>query len=147
MLSEESKSEVVLILSVGCDRETAAKYVGCRLDELHQELAADQGFAGRVRRAEAGCELAHMRCVHQASRDEKHWRASVWWLERQRPERYARREPGAIGSQELVTFLGALAGDLADVLDDQSHRERALEAVARLSKAMGDPLAIEEAPR
>lgn len=143
MLTNEQKAEVALIASVGCDRETAAMYVGCRLDELNDALRADAGFADQVRRAEAGCELAHMRCVQQASRDERHWRASVWWLERHRPARYARTDSDAVSKNQLVRFAGALAYDLAEVLDDEHQRAKALESITRVVRGMGDPLRIE----
>lgn len=127
MLTDEQKRDVVLIASVGCDRETAAKYVGCRVEQLSGALAGDDGFANEVRRAEAGCELAHMRSVQQAARDEKHWRASVWWLERRLPERYAPRGADVIGRREMESFFTSVAESMAAEVNNEDDRRRVME--------------------
>lgn len=145
MLSDEQKREAVLIASVGCDRETAAKYIGCRLEQLNDEFAFDPVFASDMRRAEAGCELAHMRSIQQAARDERHWRASVWWLERRLPERYARRDAGSVTRRDLMCFLSAVATAVAEAVRDEEDRRRVLETLGELAESLADPLLIEQA--
>ncbi|MEO0529630.1 MAG: hypothetical protein AAF266_03530, partial [Planctomycetota bacterium] len=135
-LTDEQKRDAVLITSVGCDRETAAKYAGCTADELNNAIDIDHDFADQLQRAEAGCELAHMRTIQQAGRDERHWRASVWWLERRLPERYARRGPGSVGRRELVRFLEAVATGVATAVRDESDRQRVVETLQELTQAI-----------
>lgn len=62
-LTEEQKKEATLIASVGCDRELAARYLGCSIHDLVNEALSDDVFAKALRRAEAGAELAHMRNI------------------------------------------------------------------------------------
>lgn len=143
-LTDEQKREAVLIASVGCDRETAAKYVGCTLDQLTDTSQRDNEFAEQLRRAEAGCELAHMRSIQQAAKDERHWRASVWWLERRLPERYARRDADAVSRRDLVRFLGAVATGVASAVKDESDRQRVLVTLSQLAEAVSDPLLLEQ---
>ncbi len=142
-LTDDQKREATLIISVGCDRETAAKYVGCTPASLEETAHADPAFAVALRRAEAGCELAHMRNLQQAARDERHWRASVWWLERRAPERYARRDVGAVSRRELVRFLGAVASGIAGVVRHEEDRQRVLDKLSELANSFADPLLIE----
>lgn len=140
MLSDEQKREAVLIASVGCDREAAARYVGVTLPALNAAERDDAGFASDLQRAEAGAELAHMRNVQQAAREEKNWRASVWWLERHAPERYARRDADAVGRRELSRFLEALANEIATAVQDEDDRGRLLERVATLTQKLPEPV-------
>ncbi len=55
----------------------------------------DSDFAAQLKRAEATPEMAHMRNLHNAAKEEKNWRVSVWWLERQNKARQARAEKTA----------------------------------------------------
>lgn len=144
MLTDDQRREALLIASVGCDRETAAKYVGCNLQQLNATVYGEPEFAEQLRRAEAGCELAHMRNIQQAARDERHWRASVWWLERRLPDRYARRDAGAISRRELAGFLSRLSADLAGLLRDAGDRDRVLEKLKEAGESLEDPLLIEQ---
>ncbi|MGL4512312.1 MAG: hypothetical protein ACRCT8_04420 [Lacipirellulaceae bacterium] len=140
-LTEEQKRDVVAILALGCDRETAAKYAGLTAAGLDDEARRDADFAVELRRAEAGCELGHMRVVQQAAREEKQWRASLWWLERRAPDRYAKRDPGLVTRRELARFLNTVAGGIAAEVRSEEDRQRVLDRLAVLAEAIGDPLA------
>ena len=142
-LTEDQKREATLIASVGCDRETTAKYIGCSTSSLASAMREDSEFASALRKAEAGCELAHMRNVQQAARDERHWRASVWWLERRAPERYARRDADAVGRRELIRFLGSVAAAIADAVQNESDRRSVLDRLGALSETLTEPLLLE----
>ena len=113
-LSNEQKAQIFGILSVGCDRETAAEYVGCSLADIRRHMESDPQFVANVRRAEARIELSHMRCVHDVVENKKEWRAAVWWLERRSPERYGRRTPDAVTARQLKAFV-SLPGSNASV--------------------------------
>ena len=137
-LTDEQKREAILIVSLGCDRETVAKYVGIGVEDLIHEGIRDREFAIELRKAEASAELAHMRNVQQATKDTKHWRASVWWLERRAPERYARRDD-AVGRRELLNLLGSIANALAEAVQDDGDRRRVLDRLAELADSAIDP--------
>jgi hypothetical protein len=128
-LTEEQKSNICGVLSVGCDWHTAANYVGCALADIRRAMQRDAAFAEQVRRADASCELMHMRAVHKAVEDPKNWRTSAWWLERHAPERYGPRGANAVTVRQLKSFIAILA----DVINggEQSPIERA-EILERL---------------
>lgn len=144
MLSDEQKREAVLIASVGCDRETVAKYAGCTLDDLNTALWVDRAFGRELRRAEAACELAHMRNLQQAGRDVRQWRASAWWLERRAPDRYAKRDAGSVGRRDLVAFLKEVSGRIAAAVRHEDDRERVVAELRSLSDSAADPLRLTE---
>jgi hypothetical protein len=131
-LTDEQKSQIVGILSVGCDRQTAVDFVGCSLRDLHRAMERDSEFASNIRRNEAGAELSHMRNVQTAAKDAKNWRASVWWLERRSPERYGPRGAGAVTARQLKAFIGMVVDILAVEVRDPADRQRLCARLQRL---------------
>lgn len=127
-LTDEQKSHICGVLSIGCDWHTAANFVDCSLADIRCAMRDDPEFAARVRRTEAGAEVACMRTIHEAAKDPKNWRTAVWWLERHAPERFA-RNAGIVTARQLKTFIALLA----DVLHggEQTPLERR-EIIARL---------------
>jgi hypothetical protein len=128
-LSNEQQAQVCGVLSVGCDRQTAADYLGCSLADIRRAMQSDSAFAASVRRAEASVELMHMRNVQELAKDKKDWRASVWWLERRAPERFARRA-GAVTARQLKAFVALLTGAIQEDVRCDEDRAR---LVARLN--------------
>jgi hypothetical protein len=133
-LADEQKGQVCGILSVGCDRETAANFVGCTVAEIGRTMKQDPAFAANVRRTEAATELAHMRNVQQAAKDPKNWRASVWWLERHSPERFGRRGAGQVTVRQLETFMETITGILSNEIPNDDDRQR---VIAGFDRAIG----------
>ncbi len=68
-LTAEQQGQVLGILSVACDRETAAGFVDCTAAEIAQAMQFDPAFNTIVRRTEAAAELTCMRTLHQAAKD------------------------------------------------------------------------------
>ncbi len=143
-LTEEQKKEATLIASVGCDRELAARYLGCTVQDLVSDALRDEIFAKALRRAEAGAELAHMRNIQQAAKEERHWRASVWWLERRAPHRYGRRGSGEITRRELIRFLSSVTSSVASAIHQTEDRQRVLDKLDELADNLTDPLLLED---
>jgi hypothetical protein len=104
-LTDAQKNQICAVLSVGCDRETAAGVAECSILDIGRALEEDPQFVTRVRRAEATAEFRHMQNILNATNDGRYWRASVWWLEHRSPERFARRSPGAITPEQLKEAL------------------------------------------
>ena len=126
-LSDAQRQELRSILLIGCDRTTARNFLGLAPAELREALAGDDGLAELVARAEAAAELHHMRNVHGAAKDEKNWRASVWWLERRSPERFARRDAASWSPGELAEVLEELAAEIVAEIDDPDVRRRMVD--------------------
>jgi hypothetical protein len=133
-LTDEQKGQIYGILSVGCDRQTAANFVSCSLADIRRAMRHDATFAAGICRAEAGAEMNHMRNIQQAAKEEKNWRASVWWLERRSPERFGPRGPGIVTSRQLKAFIEILADVLREDVRDADERQQVL---ARLSTLAG----------
>lgn len=57
------------------------------------EEAPYADFLNRVKAAEAEAEAEMVALVRVAALEPKYWQAAAWWLERCRPNDYAKREP------------------------------------------------------
>ena len=140
VLTEAQKSEFCSIVRFGCDRVTAGKYLGCSMQQLRSTLQHDPQFAKQLARAEATPELMHMRNLQNAAKDEKHWRASIWWLERCVPERYARRNPDSISAAQLRQVVKQLADAIAGEVSDLDDRTRLMKRLASIAGSIeGEP--------
>jgi hypothetical protein len=131
-LTDEQKGRICGILSVGCDRQTAADFIGCSLTDIRRSMQHDSQFFADVRRAEAEVELKHMRNVQETARDKKDWRASVWWLERRSPERFARRA-GAFTARQLKAFITILGDLLREGVPNIEERQPLLDRLNAMS--------------
>lgn len=131
--TDEQKRECCLMVSIGCDRETACNYLGKTAEELRLEMRSDAEFRRQLLRAEATPEFNHMRNLYQAAKDAKHWRASVWWLERRAPERYARRLPDSLTTDELSRFVEELAEAILGEVNNDRDRRRLLARLIELT--------------
>lgn len=113
-LSEIKQREILALLSVGCSRRTAARYVNCTqkaIDELAQESAE---FASRLHRAEANLEIESVKTVFNAAKQEKYWRASAWVLERKSPQEFLKLKPDTVPSSLLDALLNRIVSLLVE---------------------------------
>ena len=136
--SEEQKRECCLMISIGCDRETACNYLGKTAGELRDQLRRDATFRRQLLRAEATPEFNHMRNLYNAAKEEKHWRASVWWLERRAPERYARRAPDALTATQLRLVIEELGETIVGEVSDSQDRQRLLARLIQIAEKVRD---------
>ncbi len=138
ILTDDQKREFCLIVLIGCDRETACNYLGWSRSQLQNALKQDPQFAKRLARAEATPEFIHMRNLHNAAKDEKHWRVSVWWLERCAPERYARRNPDAVSAAQLRQIIKQIADAITGEVASPDDRQRLLTRLSKIAREVQD---------
>jgi hypothetical protein len=139
-LTDEQKSRLCTALSMGCDREVAASLVGCTLEGIKRQMQHDAQFAAQVCQAEAASELAHLRNVQAAAKDVKNWRASVWWLERRSPERYAGRKAGVVTVRQLKAFVAMLVEVVSREVRDAGDQQRVMAQLASIGRSVGEIL-------
>ncbi|MEQ8211957.1 MAG: hypothetical protein RH917_19320 [Lacipirellulaceae bacterium] len=136
MLTQTQQEEACRVVVLGCDRETACQYVDCTQAELREALWANEQFCKRMKKAEATAEVNYMKTIHNAAKDEKNWRASVWWFERRSPERFARRA-ATVTPHELNEVIDLLETLIAEEINDVVERRRLLarlESINRVAK-------------
>jgi hypothetical protein len=132
------------MLMVGCDRETAGNYLGFSHSQLRHELQRDGEFLRQVLQAEAAAEFHQIRNLHEATKDSKQWRASVWWLERKIPERFARRAANAVSATEWRQFLDTLAEMIVMEISSEADRQRLLARLSEIAEEVEAQLAASQ---
>lgn len=124
-LTTRQKEQVLSVLRLGCRRQTALDFAGIDAAELHAEMQHDPVFASDVLHAEAVAEVQHMSRIQAAAKDDRNWRASAWWIERQRQDVAASdASPTRLHVVELVERLAQV---IVTVLVDEELRQTLLE--------------------
>jgi hypothetical protein len=146
-LTPRQKEQVLSVLRMGCRRKTAIDFAGVDVAELDAEMQRDAAFARDVLQAEAVAEIQHMSRVQSAAKDDRNWRASAWWIERQRQDTATTDASPTL--QHVVELVERLAEVIVTVLVDEELRhallERLLAAVKAEHGALRD-VAISESP-
>jgi truncated hemoglobin YjbI len=139
-LTDEQKGRICGVISVGCDWQTAANFVGCLLSDIRRTMQQDPQFAAGLHRAEAATELSHMRTIQQAAKETKNWRASVWWLERHSPERFGRRGAGVVTPRQIKAFMAILADTMREVVTNGDDRKQIMARLKTLAESVDQML-------
>lgn len=89
--------------------ETAAELAGISKTTIYEWLKRGEAgetpyksFANALKRASARAEAAEVTKVREAGNDPRFWAASMTYLERRHPERWARRQEGNDGPKVIV---------------------------------------------
>lgn len=107
-ISEIKQREILALLSVGCSRRTAARYVNCTQKAIDELARTNPDFAEKLRRAEANLEIESIKNMFNAAKQEKNWRASAWLLERKSPQEFLKKKPDVIPAGLLDTLLNRI---------------------------------------
>ncbi len=87
----EREAKILQVLEAGNTRRAACQYVGIDENTLSRWVTTFVDFADRVRKAEAAAEVQCLAVIRQGIRNGDTADAK-WWLERRRPDDYARRD-------------------------------------------------------
>ena len=136
MLDEVKKREILAILAVGGSRRTAARYVGCAVSTIQNTACRDAQFEQAIRRAEHQSELGHLQNIQTAAKQEQHWRAAAWALERRNPDEFGRRKPDVFTPEQIQFLLAQLAEIVLNEVPVASFRKRILKRLDALCAAL-----------
>lgn len=129
-MTEQQQTDLISFIATGCPMETALEGTGVSREEFDELLRSGAELVQRMHRGGALSEFQQLQNVKQAGRETKYWRASVWWLERCRGDRYTAKPPGTITLEQLAAFRN----DLARIIDSEVHDPGTLERLlAKLS--------------
>ncbi|MDO4549662.1 MAG: hypothetical protein Q4C96_00245 [Planctomycetia bacterium] len=129
------KQKVILaILSIGCSRRTAARYVGCSPISIQVTANKDPKFKEALAQAENNAEIESMRCIHNAAQQERYWKAATWMLERLNPEDFGKKMPDSLPPAEIAKIITRLAEIIVEEVKIPSIRKKILQKVETLIK-------------
>jgi hypothetical protein len=146
-LDEGKKREVLAILTVGCSREAAARYVGCSPQTIRREIERDGQFAAEVARSEQQAEVYFVKSIRQAAQKEQYWRAAAWFLEHRRPEQFGKRSGDTVTRHQVNRILGQLAEIVIEEVSSVDCRKQILTRLQLLLDGLNSTSSVEEAPQ
>jgi len=135
-LDEKQKDAIIAIITVGCTRYTAARYVGCQPADIRREIGRNRDFAQQVARAEEAAEVHYLQRIKAASQKEQYWRAAAWVLERRNPNRYAARGAHTITFDQLTRLMTQIAEIVGGEIKDAETRVKILKRLNALTTAL-----------
>ena len=135
-LTQKQKDEIVAIVTVGCSRKIAARYIGCTQDFIRRTAKKDPKFAESLQRADLQAEITSMKSVNAAARQERYWKAATWILERKNPEDYRLRPPGTFTPEQLKFIMERLSEIIAEEVKSPAYRKRILARLDELMKKL-----------
>ncbi len=139
-LDQIQKKHILAIVSIGGSRQFAAQYVGCTLETIRRELRRDVAFAAALRQTECQTILSDLKNLQIAARQERHWRAAVWSLERRHPQEFAPRPPDTLTNDQLRDLLKQIVQILIEAIPVPSIRKNVVKRLALLLKTLGRPV-------
>jgi len=129
-LTPQKQREALAILSVGCSRAVAARYVRCTPHLLRREILENSQFAEEVAKAEEGIELFYLTRIRSAAMKEQYWRAAAWALERRVPNRYGIKKPEILTAEHVQKFMVACIQVIVDELPNKEQQKKILNRLA-----------------
>lgn len=139
-LDATQKSHILAILSIGGSRQLAAQFVGCTPQTIQRAARRDPAFAQAIRQSERQPILSHLKSLQTAAKQEQHWRASAWVLERKNPQEFAPRGPDVITGQQLHELLTQIVQILVEAIPVASIRKNVIKRLGLLLRALGRPV-------
>lgn len=126
-LDDRKKGDIVAILSVGCSRKTAARYVGCSVRTIANTARRDPAFAEALAQAESRLEIKLMKNIGSAAEKAQYWRAAAWALERRNPDDYAPRPRNVVTWEQVRQLLDLLADVVVEEVPVARFRKNILK--------------------
>lgn len=139
VLDNIKRREIIAILSVGCSRRTAAKYVGCAVSTIQNTADRDATFAKQLREAEYTTEIGFLKNIKDAANKAQYWRAAAWALERKNPEEFAARGPDVITVEQISHLLSRLAEIIVEEVPVANTRKAIIKRLDSLGRELQQP--------
>lgn len=130
------------MLAVGCNRRTAAAFVGCDVSTIRNTAERDSHFAEQLRQSEHSQEYACLKSIRKAAEQERYWRAAAWVLERKFPDNYGPRGPETITLTQIAEVLNQLSEVIVEEVPVAAYRKRILKRINAISNQLkrgGEP--------
>ena len=139
VLDQIKRREIIAILSVGCSRRTAAKYVDCAVSTIQNTADRDTSFAKQLREAEFVSEIGFLKNIKEAAKKAQYWRAAAWALERKNPQEFAARGPDVITVEQISHLLSRFAEIIVEEVPVAKTRKAIIKRLDSLSHDLQEP--------
>lgn len=121
LLDPERRKLLLVLLTKGMSRRTAARFVGCHTAAVGRTAARDPEFAQQLAEAEARLGITALDAMTAAASNPRYWQAAAWLLQRIYPDQFNQRPPQVITAEDLGHVINRVMDDVAatDITDEQ----------------------------
>ena len=134
ILDWKKQKIIIAILSIGCSRRTAARYVGCTPASIQATAKVDEKFREQLCQAEKNAEIEFTKCVHNAALQERYWKAATWMLERLNPEDFGKKQVDTLPPAEIAKIITRLAEIIVEEVKNPAVRKKILARVEEMMR-------------
>jgi hypothetical protein len=134
VLDEMKQREILAIVSVGCSRRTAARYVGCSVSTIQNTAERDEKFADKLLQAESKAVVKLMKNINEAAKKAQYWRAAAWALERLNPEEYASPHPDVITTEQISQLMSHFSQIVVEEVPVDAYCKKIIKRLGDLGK-------------
>ncbi len=134
--------QICLLISAGCNREEAARYIGCGRTTIFRAVRRDPRFAHALRQAEVSRQYSQLQNVRRAAG--RSWRAAAWLLERLNPGRFDPAYRDRYTAQQVARIARTICDDLIDAQVESILQPCAKEHVDELMRDLESPGGIDQ---
>jgi hypothetical protein len=140
-LDAAKQREICLLISAGCSREEAARYMGCGRATIFRAARRDPAFAHALEQAEISRQYSQLQNVRRAAGHS--WRAAAWLLERFNPNRFDRARGARYTSDQVAAVASRVCEWLITSEVEPSQHDSARKYASELIDELDSPGAIE----
>jgi hypothetical protein len=140
VLDEIKQGEIVAIISMGCSRRTAARYVGCDPKTIQNTAERNGKFAEKLDHAQGQAVVFHVKNINSAAKKAQYWRAAAWALERINPEEYAAPHPNTITIEQASRLIDCIAQIVIEAVPVDAYRKSIIKQLGDLIKEVSEPV-------
>jgi hypothetical protein len=144
-LDDAKRNTIIAMLANGSSRRVAARYVGCAPSTITRTADRDPAFADQLARAQQNVEVGALRCIRNATKKSRYWRAAAWLLERRNPDDFAPRKPNVLTDDQLRQFLASISAFVLQDLPEEKY-ERLMQHFDQLAPLPSPPDAQPQTP-
>ncbi|MGD0652815.1 MAG: hypothetical protein ABSA16_00590 [Thermoguttaceae bacterium] len=134
VLDEIKQREIVAIVSMGCSRRTAARYVGCDPKTIQNTAEREDKFAEKLERAQSQAVVTHVKNINSAAKKAQYWRAAAWALERLNPEEYAAPHTDMLSAEQIFKLLAYLSQVVVEEVPVSAYRKKIMKRLGEMTK-------------
>lgn len=131
-LTALEKKNILAIITVGCSRETAARYARCSTALIRREITEDPKFAAEMAKAAEDSEVYFINKIRKAADKEQYWRAAAWALERRCPNRYAPRGSGTLSMDQVRQLISRFTDIVVQSIPQGAERRLLIRRIHEL---------------
>jgi hypothetical protein len=124
-LDPPKQKTICSLIAAGASLRQAARFIDCDAKTIRNEAARDDDFRRELAKARSEAALHPLETLHQAAKT--NWRASVVWMQRIDPDRFARPNAAVVTQREANQFIADLLETIGRAVSSPQERKAFVE--------------------